>query len=100
MGEATLIAWAHHTANFWMGCQKVSDGCKFCYAESLTTNRMGLRVWGPNSTRQVAKGVWKNVKAWNRAAAAAGERRRTFTMSLGDFFEDHPVADATRPRVW
>jgi protein gp37 len=100
MAERTIIAWAHHTANFWMGCQKVSDGCKHCYAERLTTNRMGMHVWGAGATRQVAKAVWQNVRKWNRAARTAGERRRCFTMSLGDVFENHPVANATRPRVW
>lgn len=100
MSESTIIAWTDHTANFWLGCQKVSDGCKHCYAETLTTNRMGLKVWGPGATRQVAKAVWGNVLKWNRDAERAGVRRRCFTMSLGDVFEDHPVANETRPRVW
>lgn len=25
--------WTDHTFNPWIGCTKVSDGCKFCYAE-------------------------------------------------------------------
>ena len=25
------IEWCHATLNFWYGCHKVSDGCKFCY---------------------------------------------------------------------
>jgi len=33
MGERTGIEWATATWNPWMGCHKVSPGCKFCYAE-------------------------------------------------------------------
>src|SRR5262245_11389666 len=71
MAEKTKIAWTDHTANFWMGCHKVSDGCTNCYAELLTRDRMGLHVWGPPATtpRQPAKGIWKSVQRWNREAA-------------------------------
>lgn len=100
MAGQTLIAWTDHTFNPWMGCTKVSDGCKNCYAETLTKNRMGIRVWGPNSQRQVTKSPWKNVQAWNRAARADGVVRKVFCASLCDVFEDHPTANDTRPRLW
>ena len=100
MAEETLIAWTDHTFNPWMGCVKVSEGCRHCYAETLTTKRMGLRLWGPGTDRQVTKTPWENALTWNRAAAKAKARRRVFCASLCDVFEDHPVADATRPRVW
>jgi protein gp37 len=29
------ISWCSGTLNPWVGCRKVSDGCKFCYAEEL-----------------------------------------------------------------
>ena len=92
MGSATGIAWTHHTANFWMGCQRVSPGCEHCYAEAMVTGRMGLPVWGPPSTtpRQRAKAIWKDVVKWDRAAREAGVRRRCFVSSLADIFEDHP----------
>jgi protein gp37 len=35
----TKIAWANNTWNPWIGCSKVSQGCKFCYAEELMDNR-------------------------------------------------------------
>ena len=31
MGNNTGISWTDHTVNFWSGCTKVSEGCKFCY---------------------------------------------------------------------
>ncbi|MBX7220363.1 MAG: phage Gp37/Gp68 family protein, partial [Blastocatellia bacterium] len=41
MGENTKIEWAHHTFNPWVGCAKVSEGCRNCYAEALA-KRGGL----------------------------------------------------------
>lgn len=93
MGEQTGISWTHHTANFWMGCQRVSPGCEHCYAETLVTGRMSLPVWGPPSTteRKRTKGAWKDVLRWNRAAKKEGVRRRMFVSSLSDIFEAHPM---------
>lgn len=31
MSAETGISWCDSTINFWHGCQKVSEGCKFCY---------------------------------------------------------------------
>lgn len=100
MSQETIIAWTDHTYNPWMGCEKVSDGCKNCYALTLTRNRMGLDLWGKQSPRQVTKAPWKNVVRWNRDAANAGVIRKCFTASLCDIFEDHPTANAMRPLVW
>lgn len=102
MSESTVIAWTDHTFNPWMGCVKVSAGCQNCYAETLTKNRMGLSLWGPASTttRQVTKSPWTNVIKWNNQAKQDGLQRKVFCASLCDVFEDHPVANATRPRLW
>lgn len=93
MGESTGISWTDHTANFWMGCEKISPGCKHCYAEKLVTGRLGLPVWGPAKTteRKRSKGAWVDVPRWNRAAARDGARRRLFVSSLADVFEDHAM---------
>jgi protein gp37 len=100
--EQTLIAWTDHTANFWMGCQKVSAGCTNCYAETLTTNRMGLRVWGPPATtaRQPVKSIWANLRKWNRQAEREGRMHRVFLGSLMDWAEDHPTLSPIRTRMW
>ena len=102
MGEASLIGWTDHTFNPWIGCSKVSPGCTGCYAERLTRDRMGLRgVWGPTGERVVTSDEnWRKPARWNRQAATADVRRRVFCASLGDVFEEQPVADATRPRLW
>lgn len=31
MAKNTGIQWTDATWNTWHGCQKVSEGCKFCY---------------------------------------------------------------------
>jgi protein gp37 len=100
MARETLIAWTDHTFNPWMGCAKVSEGCRNCYAATLVTNRMGLRLWGEGAPRQVTVGPWRNVRQWQREAATAGVVRRVFCASLCDIFEDHTTANVTRPRVW
>lgn len=92
MAENSKISWTDNTANFWMGCLKVDVECQHCYAETLTTNRMGLKIWGPPATthRQRVKSIWNDLPRWDRDARAAGIMTKVFVMSLGDFMEDHP----------
>jgi protein gp37 len=111
MAEKSIIAWTEATFNPWMGCFKVSDGCKNCYAETLT-ERWGRHIWGPAKTtaRQVTSPAnWKIPTRLERQAAArtsspwAGERdprMLVFCASLCDVFEDHPTANAERPRLF
>lgn len=89
MAENSKIAWTTHTFNPWRGCTKVSEGCKFCYAETLShRNPAVLGVWGPNGTREIAaESAWREPVKWNRAAAAADRRDRVFCASLSDVFE-------------
>ena len=99
MSERTGISWCDHTFNPWIGCTKVSEGCRNCYAEQFATGRMGLDAWGPSADRHVTK-TWPQVPRWDRAARDAGERRRVFCASLADVFEDHVTANEYRPRLW
>lgn len=99
--ENSIIAWTDNTFNPAMGCTKVSPGCAHCYAETLTKNRMGLKLWGPQAARQVTTSAnWAKPRRWNREAAASGVRLKTFCASLCDVFEDHPTIDGMRPRLW
>jgi len=41
MSENSKIEWTDHTFNPWWGCQKVSEGCKHCYAEALDNRWKG-----------------------------------------------------------
>lgn len=126
MASDTAIAWTDHTFNPWMGCTKVSEGCRNCYAETLTNNKMGLRLWGPEAARQLTKSPWQHVKKWQREAAAGelgnygdavlGAKMPTvategldgvaftphmvFTGSLMDWAEDRDDLLPHRARLW
>jgi protein gp37 len=84
--ENTLISWTHHTANLWIGCQRVHEGCDFCYAEGLD-NRWKGGHWGPHSNRKMVTSVWDNIKKFQVMAKAAGEIHRVFVGSMMDIFE-------------
>lgn len=88
MGKDSAIEWTHHTFNPWVGCTKVSPGCKHCYAEHLMDTRLGRVNWGPGNPRsRTSEANWRKPLAWNRAAKEAGERHRVFCASLADVFD-------------
>jgi protein gp37 len=96
----SAINWTDHTANFWWGCQKVSEGCKHCYAETLS-KRFGKQIWGlPQTTdREHKSGIWKDIVKWDADAGAEGIRRRVFVSSMSDFLEDHPQVAEWRSKA-
>lgn len=83
-----------------MGCTKISEGCRNCYAATLTKNRMGLDLWGKSAPRQVTKSPWQNVRAWNNQAQLDGTVRRVFCGSLMDWAEDRKDLQEPRQRMW
>jgi len=91
MAQNSEIEWTDHTANFWWGCVKVSDGCKNCYADTWA-KRFGKNIWGPAATtqRELKRGIWKDLPKWDKQAGLDGVRRRVFVQSMADFLEDHP----------
>jgi protein gp37 len=94
MGETTAIEWTRHTFNPWVGCMKVSDGCKHCYAETLN-KRWGRVRWGAGAKRErTSEANWKQPLRWNAAAKKAGVRARVFCASMADVF------DPEVPREW
>lgn len=97
MGERSEIAWTDATFNPWMGCTKVSAGCKFCYAEKWDSRQLYEKAlhWGPGVPRRLASDeYWQEPLAWNRKAEKAGEPLRVFCASLADVF------DAEVPPEW
>jgi protein gp37 len=94
--EFSKIEWTDHTSNFWYGCTNVSPGCDFCYAETMMDTRYGRVKWGAGQDRRrSSENIWKAPFKWDREAAAAGQRRRVFTLSLGDFW-DNQIPDFWR----
>lgn len=113
MAEDTKIEWCDATFNSWRGCTRISEGCRFCYAETMSKrNPLTLGSWGPSGTRVVAsESKWREPEKWNRLAAGGklpdgspnpdGHRPRVFCASLGDVFEDWqgPMVDAKGERL-
>lgn len=104
MGADTKVQWAHDTLNCWLGCDKVSPGCKHCYAEVDTPVRVhrkrGLELWGPKAPRYETKGWQANLRKYVRIAEKTGVLRRIFAQSLADNFEDHPALAEIRARFF
>lgn len=93
MADNSKIGWTDHTHNFWWGCHKVSEECKFCYIDGIMRRGGYAPFNGPMRTKN-----WKNPFRWNRQAEATGDRKRVFTCSMSDFF--HPGADKWRDEAW
>jgi protein gp37 len=85
MALDSKIEWTHHTANLWLGCTNVHEGCDNCYAEKWA-NRYGVK-WGNDAPRREVKGVWGSLLGMQAKAAAAGEIHRVFVGSMMDIFE-------------
>lgn len=83
----TKIQWTDSTVNFWMGCSKVSDGCKGCYMFRI------LEAEGKDPRK-----VWKTGFDTFRGAMRWREGRRIFTNSMSDFFIVD--ADQWREEAW
>lgn len=99
MSAETGIAWTDATFNPWWGCQRVSPGCTNCYAETWA-KRWGVG-WGPSVERRFfGDKHWNEPVRWNKAAEAAGVRKRVFCASMADVFEDRRDLDDQRVRLW
>lgn len=97
MGEHSAIEWTDHTFNPWIGCAKVSPGCKHCYAETLMDTRYGRVEWGVHGTRvRTSPANWRKPVRWNRQAEESGVRARVFCASLADVFEDRDELEPWR----
>lgn len=102
MGANSSIEWTDHTFNPWWGCVKVSPGCQHCYAETLS-KRFGNNIWGPAKTtsrRTFGPKHWAEPLKWDAEAAKLGQRKRVFCASMADVFEDHPMLEAERAKLW
>lgn len=107
MASSTLISWCHHTHNAWEGCEKISPGCKNCYAAAMNKWLRKGENWGPASPRRFfGPDHWKKPLTWNAAAKRDGVRRRVFINSISDVFEIHSDRDvnadlnSARERLW
>lgn len=100
MTANSKIEWTDHTFNPWWGCVKVSEGCKFCYAEGLS-KRYGNDVFGVDKDRRFfSHKHWQEPYKWDRVAGTEGKRARVFCSSMADVFEDNDSLIEYRQRLW
>jgi protein gp37 len=93
MGAKTGIEWCDATWNPWMGCRKVSAGCKNCYMFR------DMKFYGrdPDIVVKASASTFNNPMKWkvNRKLSSGS---RIFTCSWSDFFIEE--ADEWRYRAW
>ena len=87
MSHNSKIKWTNATVNFWVGCKKVSAGCKNCYM-FRDMERYGQN---PTSIRRVSDTNFFMALTWHKAMMI-------FTCSWSDFFI--PEADPWRDDAW
>ncbi|MEL7784087.1 phage Gp37/Gp68 family protein [Citromicrobium bathyomarinum] len=105
MADRTKIEWADATANFWIGCTKLSPACDHCYAEADWDHRKHRVQWGPHGDRSFVKAGEQVVRKMQRNAAAFiaehGRKPRIFVNSLSDFADNHrSILPEWRETVW
>lgn len=100
MSEHSEIQWTDHTFNSWSGCEKVSEGCTFCYAGDAPPSMRRFAEWGPGKPRIPATdSYWDQALRWFEAAQKAKVRHRVFAHSMSDVFEDRDDLDPLRDRL-
>jgi protein gp37 len=100
MSANTKIEWTDHTFNPWWGCSRVSPACRFCYADR-DAKRHGFQVWRRHGERRMlSDNNWRQPVRWNRKAEKAGVPEKVFCASMADVFEEHPLLDEPRKRLW
>lgn len=92
MGETTGIEWANASWNPWMGCHKVSAGCKNCYM----FRDMPHYGRDPNTVVRTKTTFDAPLKWAKSGKVAAGAR--VFTCSWSDWFIAE--ADPWRDEAW
>lgn len=75
----TGIIWTQNSFNFFSGCKKISEGCKFCYASTLAENKRGTPAfpYGFDLTVRPHKG---------KDPIRLKEPALIFVNSMSDFF--------------
>lgn len=86
--KETFIQWTDATVNFWHGCKKISEGCKFCYMYRDKETTYG---GDPTKVLRTADSTFYKALNWKQP-------RMIFTCSWSDFFIEE--ADSWRSDAW
>jgi len=86
--EKLTTDWADYTFNPWIGCTKVSDGCRECYAHRQQDLRFGRVEWGDGNPRsRTSTSYWEKPKLWDWRAYYYKNRPFVSCGSLCDVFD-------------
>lgn len=88
MAKETHIGWCDSTHNFWIGCKKVSEACKFCY---MFRDLSRFNQFDPKGYHRTSDKTFNQALKWK-------DSKRIFTCSWSDFFLE--AADQDRPDAW
>jgi protein gp37 len=107
MGANSKIEWTDATWNPILGCSRVSEGCRNCYAERMAgrfrTNKKGLETVYSDLTQIVnGKPVWSGEIRETRALLDPlkwKSPKRIFVNSMSDLFHEN-VTDGQRDRIF
>jgi protein gp37 len=91
MSDNTRISYANATWNPVVGCTKISDGCKNCYAEKMACRLARIPATRGLYQNVVSDGHWSgrtmvaNTDTWSKPLGWR-KPRRIFVCSMGDLF--------------
>ena len=83
MGDNSAIQWTDATWNPTTGCTKISQGCKNCYAETLSKRlkHMGLKKYKNNFKFTQHESDVELPLQWKKS-------RKIFVNSMSDLFHE------------
>ena len=94
MSSATSIEWTGRTWNPVVGCSRVSDGCRNCYAEKMASR---LAIMGQGPYKGLTTSLGQKAR-WTGAVRCLPDRlttplkwrkgRRIFVNSMSDVFHE------------
>jgi protein gp37 len=104
MGAKTGIEWTDATWNPILGCSRVSEGCRNCYAETIAGRFGQGKPTVYSGLTQIVNGrsVWTGViKETRQLLQPLSWRspRRVFVNSMSDLFHEN-VSDELRDRIF
>lgn len=107
MSRTTGIEWTQHTVNWFVGCSRISDGCRDCYAipQALRVESFGAAHYAGVTRRDAAGRLHWTGKIGEAPAGPASKatlplrtREPTlfFVNSMSDFWFDPETEPAAR----
>jgi len=98
MADKTGIGWTNATWNPVRGCERVSEGCRNCYAEELAARHSYEGGWGSEVARYVTRPDGTRDARWTGVIETKEQQlklplkwkgpRMVFVNSMSDLFHD------------